>query len=153
MYVYVDMNCQQIRKISPKKNLTEVKIFQKGLGCAPFLETPCSVNLRLNQNSSSLSNTEVAWTVLLQFQFLVVFKAFFIPVCAVFYFRRTLLRYVTFVLCQRIAVCLLSLSSVCDGRASYCEGWTFHQCFSTRLPVCIWRRWRQKLWPLSDASS
>ena len=37
---YVDMNCQQICKISRKKDLTEMKIFLKVLG-ATFFETPC----------------------------------------------------------------------------------------------------------------
>ena len=32
------MNCQQICKISLKKNLTKVKIFQKVLGGAAFLK-------------------------------------------------------------------------------------------------------------------
>jgi len=37
--IYVDMNCQQVRKISRKKT-TEVKIFQKVLGWATFLKHP-----------------------------------------------------------------------------------------------------------------
>jgi len=37
--MYVDMNFQQIRKISCKKDLTEVKIFQKVSGELIF-ETP-----------------------------------------------------------------------------------------------------------------
>ena len=35
------MNCQQICKISRKKGLTEVKIFQKVLGGGLLFETPC----------------------------------------------------------------------------------------------------------------
>jgi len=36
----VDMNCQQICKISRKKTLTKVKIFQKVLEGATFLKHP-----------------------------------------------------------------------------------------------------------------
>ena len=39
--VCVDMNCQQICKISRKKDITEVKIFQKFYGGGYFFETPC----------------------------------------------------------------------------------------------------------------
>ena len=45
--IYVGMSCQQIYKISRKKNLTEVKIFQKVLGGYFFSETPCS-NYRIH---------------------------------------------------------------------------------------------------------
>jgi len=37
---YVDMNCQQLCKISREKNLTEVKIFQKVLGGYLFFKHP-----------------------------------------------------------------------------------------------------------------
>jgi len=43
--VYVDMNCQQICKISRRKYLTTVKIFQKVLGGLLFIEAPCSCPL------------------------------------------------------------------------------------------------------------
>jgi len=39
--MYVDMNCQQICKISHKKDLTEVKKFLNVLRGATFFETPC----------------------------------------------------------------------------------------------------------------
>jgi len=42
----MDMNCQLICKISRKKDLTEVKIFQKVLGGLLFSETPCTVCLK-----------------------------------------------------------------------------------------------------------
>ena len=44
--IYVDMNCQQICKISRKKNLTEVKIFQKVFWGTTFLNTLyiCSID-------------------------------------------------------------------------------------------------------------
>jgi len=39
--IYADMNCQQICKISRKKDSTEVQIFQTVLGALLFSKTPC----------------------------------------------------------------------------------------------------------------
>jgi len=51
------MNCQQNCKISRKKNLTKVKIFQKVLGGGLlFSETPCILLDDLDPSALSISN-------------------------------------------------------------------------------------------------